>query len=115
MKLIPDIELQSSELVKLCQEEKLTELLKYNSQHSTFYQQLMTDHNVKIESIKTLEDLVQLPVTTKDDLQRSNWDFLCVPKNKIVEYTSTSGTMGKPVTIALTESDLQRLAYNECI
>lgn len=115
MKLIPDIELQSNEHVKLFQEEKLTELLRYISQRSPFYQKLLTDHNVKIESVKTLEDLVPLPVTTKDDLQRYNWDFLCVPKNKIVEYTSTSGTMGKPVTIALTENDLQRLAYNECI
>jgi phenylacetate-CoA ligase len=115
MKLIPDIELQSSERVKLFQEEKLTALLMYVSQHSPFYQKLLTDHDVKIESVKTLEDLIKLPVTTKDDLQRSNWDFLCVPKNKIVEYTSTSGTMGRPVTIALTENDLQRLAYNECI
>lgn len=115
MKLIPDIELQSTERIKLFQEEKLMEALKYIAQHSPFYQNLLREHNVKIERVRTLEDLVQLPVTTKDDLQRSNWDFLCVPKNKIVEYTSTSGTMGKPVTIALTENDLQRLAYNECI
>ena len=31
----------------------------------------------------------------------------------MIEYTSTSGTLGAPVTIALTEKDLQRLAYNE--
>ena len=31
----------------------------------------------------------------------------------MIEYTSTSGTLGSPVTIALTEKDLQRLAYNE--
>jgi phenylacetate-CoA ligase len=115
MKLIPDIELQSIERIKLFQEEKLMDLLKYISQHSPFYQNLLREHKVKIESIKTLDDLVQLPVTTKDDLQRCNWDFLCVPTSNIVEYTSTSGTMGKPVTIALTENDLQRLAYNECI
>jgi phenylacetate-CoA ligase len=115
MKLIPDIELQSTERIKLFQEEKLMELLRYIYQHSPFYQNLLREHNVKIESVRTLEDLDQLPVTTKDDLQRRNWDFLCVPKNKIVEYTSTSGTMGKPVTVALTENDLQRLAYNECI
>jgi phenylacetate-CoA ligase len=38
-----------------------------------------------------------------------------VTRNKIVEYTSTSGTLGKAVTIGLTENDLQRLAYNESI
>jgi len=31
----------------------------------------------------------------------------------VIEYTSTSGTLGSPVTIALTENDLNRLAYNE--
>ena len=35
-------------------------------------------------------------------------------KHRIAEYTSTSGTLGSPVTIALTENDLERLAYNEC-
>jgi phenylacetate-CoA ligase len=56
-----------------------------------------------------------LPVTVKDDIQLHNWDFLSVPRTRIVEYTSTSGTMGKPVTVALTAKDLDRLAYNECI
>ncbi len=54
-----------------------------------------------------------LPTTTKGDMQEHNWDFLCVTSNKVKEYTATSGTMGRPVTIALTENDLQRLAYNE--
>ena len=34
-------------------------------------------------------------------------------RDKIIEYSSTSGTLGSPVTIALTENDLDRLAYNE--
>lgn len=52
-------------------------------------------------------------MTTKEDLQRHNEAFLCVPKREIVDYVTTSGTLGDPVTFALTESDLQRLAYNE--
>ena len=36
-----------------------------------------------------------------------------MPRNKIIEYSSTSGTLGAPVTIALTENDLDRLTYNE--
>ena len=39
--------------------------------------------------------------------------FYVFRTNKIIEYTSTSGTLGSPVTIALTENDLQRLAFNE--
>jgi phenylacetate-CoA ligase len=115
MNSIPDIELQSRETIKRFQEEKLRETLAYVSQHSPFYMKLFREHHIVAERILSLEDLSSLPVTTKDDLQRYNWEFLCVSKNKIVEFTSTSGTLGKPVTVALTEKDLQRLAYNECI
>jgi phenylacetate-CoA ligase len=95
------------------QEEKLQELLQYVSQHSPFYKELFAKHQVDISAIKTLADLALISPTTKEDLQQHNNDFLCVPDEKVVEYTSTSGTLGSPVTIALTENDLNRLAYNE--
>ncbi|MEP6725558.1 MAG: AMP-binding protein [Bacteroidota bacterium] len=103
---------QSKEQIKKLQEEKLQETLSY-LQISPFYRQLFADHKIDCTTIKSLADLQQLPVTTKEDLQQRNDDFLCVPKNKIIEYTSTSGTLGSPVTVALTENDLQRLAFNE--
>ena len=95
------------------QEQKLRDLLSYLSQNSPFYRDLFQSHSIDITSIIRLEDLVKLPVTTKEDLQKRNDDFLCVGKNKIIEYSSTSGTLGSPVTVALTENDLSRLAYNE--
>lgn len=95
------------------QEERLREALAFLQQHSPFYKELFEAHNIKVAAIKTLVDLQQLPFTSKEDLQQRNDDFLCVPKNEIIDYTSTSGTLGSPVTIALTENDLQRLAFNE--
>ncbi len=95
------------------QEKRLQQLLSYLAAHSPYYRQLFTQHQVQVDQIKTLSDLTRLPTTTKEDLQRRNWDFLCVPMNKVTEYTSTSGTLGGPVTIALTDNDLNRLAYNE--
>jgi phenylacetate-CoA ligase len=97
----------------LIQEQKLKELLVYLSEHSPFYRQLFSKHQVNINDIRSVADLSLIPVTTKDDLQRQNDDFLCVPAVDVVEYMSTSGTLGSPVTIALTENDLNRLAYNE--
>ena len=115
MNLIPEIELQSPEKIKFFQEERLRKLLDYVSLNSPFYKKLFTSHRIDVNSIKSLEDLSLIPPTTKDQLQLYNWDFLCVPMNRIIEYTTTSGTLGKPVTIGLTENDLQRLAYNEYI
>lgn len=99
--------------IKKIQEQKLRSLLTYLKKASPFYQQLFSSHHIDIEKIKTIEDLQSIPTTGKEDLQQRNDDFVCVPKNKIIEYTSTSGTLGAPVTVALTENDLQRLADNE--
>jgi phenylacetate-CoA ligase len=115
MKLPPEIELQSLEKIKFLQEEKLRILLGYLSLNSPFYKALFASHRIDINSIKSLDDISLIPPTTKDQLQLYNWDFLCVPRERIIEYTTTSGTLGKPVTIGLTENDLQRLAYNEYI
>jgi phenylacetate-CoA ligase len=91
----------------------LKELLPYLQQHSPYYKRLFHQHHIKIDNIKSLHDISFIPTTSKTDMQEHNWDFLCVQDKDIKEYTATSGTMGKPVTIALTEHDLQRLAYNE--
>ncbi len=95
------------------QEQKLHILLQYLNTHSPFYRELFANNKVDITAIKTLKDLATLPTTTKEDLQQRNKDFLCVSKDRIIEYASTSGTLGSPVSIALTENDLKRLAINE--
>ncbi|MDY7393838.1 AMP-binding protein [Aureibaculum sp. 2210JD6-5] len=113
--MIPEIEQQATSDIKRFQEGKLKDLLGYLNAHSAYYQEVFQQHNINISNINTLQDLTQLPVTTKDDLQLHNDDFLCVSKSKIVDYVTTSGTMGSPVTFALTDADLDRLAYNEAI
>ncbi|MDX6181025.1 AMP-binding protein [Flavobacterium sp. Fl-77] len=113
--MIPPIEKDSLEQIKNFQEQKLVGLLEYIGQYSPFYKRLFAEKNIDISSIKTIEDLQLLPVTTKEDLQQYNDDFVCVPQHKIIDYSSTSGTLGDPVTFGLTDSDLDRLAYNEAI
>ena len=92
---------------------KLKQALAYLQASSPYYKRLFAENKIDIRKINSVEDLIQIPTTTKEDFSKNNFDFLCVPKNKIVDYTTTSGTTGLPVTIALTENDLQRLAYNE--
>jgi phenylacetate-CoA ligase len=104
---------QSSGEIQQQQEKQLAVTLAYLQEHSPFYRELFAREAISIAGIGNLADLQKIPVTTKEDLQQRNDDFLCVPRNKIIEYTSTSGTLGSPVTIALTENDLQRLAFNE--
>lgn len=104
---------ETKDSVKAMQEKKLQELLQYLNKHSPFYKELFEANSIDLSVISTIEDLQKIPVTYKEHLQQRNDDFLCVPREKVIEYSSTSGTLGSPVTIALTENDLDRLAYNE--
>lgn len=101
------------EEIRARQEASLQNLLQYLAAHSPFYQAQFQKQGIDISNINSLDQLTELPVTTKSDLQLHNWDFCCVPRTQVAEYMATSGTLGTPVTIALTENDLQRLAYNE--
>ena len=113
--MIPEIEKASASEIKVFQEKQLKELLVYLNLRSTYYKRVFKNHNIDLNSIQTLEDLVKIPTTTKDQLQANNDDFLCVPKTEIIDYVTTSGTLGDPVIFALTDKDLDRLAYNEAI
>lgn len=113
--MLPSIETRSTVEIKRFQEQKLAEQLIFLNEKSPFYQDLFRKNNIDISKIKTLEDLVLIPPTTKNDLQQRNDDFICVPRNKIIDYITTSGTLGDPVTFAMTDRDLDRLAYNEAI
>ncbi len=113
--MIPAIEQQSTAEIIALQEEKLQELLRYLKANSPYYKNLFSSRNIAIETILTLEDLSKLPTTSKTDLQEKNDAFFCVPKENIVDFATTSGTLGLPVVFGLTDRDLDRLAYNESI
>ena len=113
MNYSPETAFLSKEEIIAMQEIKLQETIAYLNKHSPFYKEFFSKARFNPSGIKTMEDLSVIPVTIKEDLQQRNDDFLCVPRNKIIEYSSTSGTLGNPVTIMLTENDLARLACNE--
>lgn len=113
--MIPHIEKQSLGEIKAFQELKLQEVLQYVNTNSVYYKNLFQKHAIDISKINKMEDLQLLPTTTKEDLQKNNDDFLCVPIHKIIDFATTSGTLGDPVTFGLTDNDLERLAYNEAI
>nr|MCR5589527.1 phenylacetate--CoA ligase family protein [Bacteroidales bacterium] len=108
-----DIEYCTPEEIKAFQEHKLHEALTYLEAHSPYYKRMFSSYGIEINKIQHLEDLVKIPFTEKKDLQLFNDDFLCCPREKVIDYITTSGTLGDPVTFGCTEKDLQRLAYNE--
>ncbi|HPX99326.1 MAG TPA: AMP-binding protein [Bacteroidaceae bacterium] len=108
-----DIEFESHESIKQFQEELLRKDLLYLRENSPYYKRLFDSYKIDTDRILKIEDLTEIPFTEKKDLQLYNDDFCCVPKKKIIDYITTSGTLGDPVLFGCTEKDLQRLAYNE--
>ncbi len=110
---IPAIEALNVEEILRFQEHKLKESLKYLDTFSPFYSGIFQKNKINISKIRHLSDLKFIPTTDKEDLQLNNEEFLCVSRDKIIDYVTTSGTLGSPVTFAITDNDLNRLAYNE--
>ena len=109
------IEFRSREEIKAYQEARLAEALQYLQSHSPYYRRLFAENGIDILQIKTLEDLQRIPFTDKKELQLHNEEFVCVERSRIIDYITTSGTLGDPVTFVCTEHDLQRLAWNEAV
>jgi phenylacetate-CoA ligase len=112
---IPEIEKKSITEIKSFQEGRLKETLYYLQRNSAYYKRVFEENLIDPDKINHLEDLLQIPVTTKDQLQEHTDSFLCIESRQIIDYVTTSGTMGEPVTFAMTNNDLDRLAYNEYI
>jgi len=92
--------------------EKLIKQLRYVQENSPYYQRLFKNENFDSHQAKA-SAFLKLPRTQKQDLAKFNDDFIAVKPQEIIEYVTTSGTLGSPVTFALNEHDLQRLALNE--
>jgi Coenzyme F390 synthetase len=96
------------------QTESLKTTVKYLYNHSSYYKRILDNKGINVASIKTVDDLQRLPVIMKADLLEFNKDFFCCDPANAADIVTTSGSTGlQPIVHPLTQSDLQRLAFNE--
>ncbi len=103
-----EIECMSREQMHQLQSERLCKLVEHVYTNVAFYRKKMIEAGVKPADIKTIEDIVKLPFTSKQDL-RDNYPFglFAVPMKDIVRVHASSGTTGKPTTVGYTRNDLE--------
>ena len=59
------------------------------------------------EGIKSIEQIRELPFTTKDDLRQDfPWGFLAADKREVIRLHSSSGTTGNPTVVFHNQHDL---------
>lgn len=73
-----------------------------------FYKAAYGKAGVSAESIRSLDDIRRLPLTTKEDLrQHYPLGFVAVPRGEIARIHGSSGTTGKPTFVAYNRADLE--------
>ncbi len=89
------------------QSERLKNLVARVYENVSFYRQKMDEIGVKPSDIQSIDDIVKLPFTHKQDL-RDNYPFnlFAVPMKEIVRVHASSGTTGKPTTVGYTKNDI---------
>lgn len=73
-----------------------------------FYRKKMQKIGIEPTDIQTIEDIVSLPFTTKQDL-RDNYPFglFATSKSEVVRFHASSGTTGKPTVVGYTRKDIE--------
>ncbi len=103
-----EIECMAREQMRMLQTERLKELVNRVYHNTPFYRRKMDELGISPADIKSIDDIVKLPFTYKQDL-RDNYpfDLFAVPMKEIVRIHASSGTTGKPTTVGYTKSDIE--------
>ena len=104
----------SPEDKKRLQSERLVKLVKYVYDNVEFYRKRMDEYGVKPEDIKSIDDIVKLPYTTKNDLRDTYpFELFAAPHSDIVRIHASSGTTGKATVVGYTQNDID--VWSECV
>ncbi len=101
------MECMAPEELKNLQSERLRALVAYVHRNNSVYRKRFNQHGVSVSDIKTIDDIVKLPFTVKEDM-RDNYPFglFSRPVNEIREIHVSSGTTGNPTVVGYTDEDL---------
>lgn len=100
-------ECMKREEIKELQLEKLKLLVSRLYHDVPFYRNEFQKVGIMPEDIKSLDDLANLPFTTKEDL-RDNYPYglFAKPMSEIVRVHASSGTTGKPTVVGYSRNDI---------
>ncbi len=108
----PKYEAMDREELEQIQLERLQATLHHAYRHVPFYRELFDRAGLGPGDILSLQDLREVPFTTKEDLlQGFPYAFFAVPLTNVARIHTSSGTTGKPIVVGYTKRDLQYWAH----
>ena len=98
----------SRKRMKTLQGERLANVCERVYASVPFYRKVFDKAKIKPAQIKSIDDIVRLPFTTKLDL-RDNYPFgmFAVPMKEIIRIHASSGTTGQPTAVGYTRHDIE--------
>ena len=108
MILYPEIECADRQQLHELQSKRLAETVKRVYENVPFYRNKFKEKGIEAGDIKSVDQLKDLPFTTKIDL-RNNYPFglFTVPQTEVVRIHASSGTTGKPTVVGYTRHDIE--------
>lgn len=102
------MECMSRDALRELQGRRLNEVVERVYHNTPFYRRKMQELGLTPDDIRTADDIVKLPFTTKQDL-RDNYPYglFATPMSGIVRLHASSGTTGNPTVVGYTRRDLQ--------
>lgn len=102
-----DIQRASRGELQAVQSRRLRETVQHAYENVEFYREALDDAGVAPDDVQTVDDVTELPFTTKAAFREQYPDGLfAVPNEDIVRLHASSGTTGKPKIVGYTEADL---------
>jgi phenylacetate-CoA ligase len=101
------------EEIEAAQKTAWDKAFHHAARHSPFYRKHFSSAGIGMAEKISLGKITRIPPIEKTAVSGNTEEFLCVPREKIVDIVTTSGSAGQPIVWQLTESDLERLARNE--
>ena len=107
-------ECMSRDQMRVLQGKRLHKIVEYVYHHVPFYRSRLQEMDLTPDDIRTIDDIVKLPFTTKKDL-RDNYPFglQAAPQNEIIRIHASSGTTGNPTIVGYTRRDIG--VWTECM
>ncbi|MDO5443142.1 MAG: phenylacetate--CoA ligase [Bacteroidia bacterium] len=110
----PNKECMPVEQRRELQGKRLHKIVEYVYHNVPFYRNKMQEMDVRPDDINSIDDIVRLPFTTKQDL-RDNYPFglQAAPQSEIIRIHASSGTTGNPTIVGYTRKDIG--VWSECM
>ncbi len=103
-----EMECMAEEKLRELQLERLKQTVKRAYEKVPYYRKKFEEVGLKPEDIKTLDDIKNIPFTSKADLREVYpFGMFATSLSEIVEIHMSSGTTGKPVVAGYTRNDIE--------